>query len=98
MIGCSIAASRSNRLHCANLAFLSRRPTAKEVALDAFLGRRIRFTDMASVVSRTLDRLSGDTSLPTLGPDRDTPGLDDVLEADRIARLRAADVVERMRE
>ncbi|WP_037279478.1 1-deoxy-D-xylulose-5-phosphate reductoisomerase [Rubellimicrobium mesophilum] len=71
---------------------------AKEVALDAFLARSIRFTDMASVVSRTLDRLSGDTTLPILGPDSAMPGLEDVLEADRIARRRAAEVVERMRE
>jgi 1-deoxy-D-xylulose-5-phosphate reductoisomerase len=71
---------------------------AKEVALDAFLARRVRFTDMASVVSRTLDRLSGDTTLPKLSPDRDIAGLDDVLEADRIARLRAAEVVERIKE
>ena len=71
---------------------------AKEVALDAFLARRVRFTDMASVVSRTLDRVSGDTTLPKLGPDRDIPGLEDVLEADRIARLRATEVVERIKE
>jgi 1-deoxy-D-xylulose-5-phosphate reductoisomerase len=71
---------------------------AKETALDAFLARRIRFTDMASVVTRTLDGLSGDATLPSLGPDRATPGLEDVLEADRIARRRAGEVIARMRE
>jgi 1-deoxy-D-xylulose-5-phosphate reductoisomerase len=71
---------------------------AKEAALDAFLARAIRFTEMASVVSRTLDRLSGDTTLPILGPDRATPDLEDVLEADRIARLRAAEIVAQMKE
>ena len=69
---------------------------AKEVALDAFLARAIGFTDMASVVSRTLDRLTGDATLPTLSPSHATPGLEDVLEADRIARLRAGEVVESM--
>jgi 1-deoxy-D-xylulose-5-phosphate reductoisomerase len=71
---------------------------AKETALDAFLSGAIRFTDMASVVSRTLDSLSGDAALPSLGPDRATPGLETILEADRIARRRAGEVIERLKE
>jgi 1-deoxy-D-xylulose-5-phosphate reductoisomerase len=66
---------------------------AKEEALDAFLARRIRFTEMAEVVERTLDLLSGDPGMPCLGPDGATPSLDDVLESDRLARRRAAGVV-----
>ena len=71
---------------------------AKETALDAFLARAICFTDMASVVSRTLDGLSGGATLPSLGPDRAAPGLEDILEADRIARRRAGEVIERLKE
>jgi 1-deoxy-D-xylulose-5-phosphate reductoisomerase len=66
---------------------------AKEEALDAFLARRIRFTEMAEVVERTLDNLSGDPGMPCLGPDGAMPSLDDVLESDRLARRRAAGVV-----
>jgi 1-deoxy-D-xylulose-5-phosphate reductoisomerase len=66
---------------------------AKEAALDAFLRRSIGFTDMATVVTRTLDRLSGDGTLPCLSPDGASPVLEDVLEADRLGRLRAGEIV-----
>ena len=69
---------------------------AKEEALDAFLSRRIRFTEMAEVVGRTLDLLSGDAGLPRLGPDCAPASLEDVLETDRLAHRRAAEVVARM--
>ncbi|MBP1804251.1 1-deoxy-D-xylulose-5-phosphate reductoisomerase [Rubellimicrobium aerolatum] len=66
---------------------------AKEVALDAFLARRLGFTDMATVVTRALDRLAGDDAMPRLSSGDAVPGLGDVLEADRIARLRAGEAV-----
>ena len=69
---------------------------AKEEALDAFLSRRIRFTEMAEVVGRTLDLLSGDPGLPRIGPDCAPASLEDVLETDRLAHRRAAEVVARM--
>ncbi len=59
---------------------------AKERALDAFIARQIGFMDMAVIVERVLDTLSSDGGLRV-----DTPGLDDVLEVDRLARIRAAE-------
>jgi 1-deoxy-D-xylulose-5-phosphate reductoisomerase len=70
---------------------------AKEEALDAFLARRIRFTDMARVVEKSLDALSGERRLPCLGPDPATPAVEDILEADRLGRRGAAEAVEQMR-
>jgi 1-deoxy-D-xylulose-5-phosphate reductoisomerase len=70
---------------------------AKEAALDAFLTGEIRFTEMAEVVTRVLDALSGDSGLPHLSPLDDTPGLQDVMEADRLSRERAVEVVARMK-
>jgi 1-deoxy-D-xylulose-5-phosphate reductoisomerase len=70
---------------------------AKEEALDAFLARRIRFTDMARVVEKSLDALSGERSLPCLGADPATPAVEDILEADRLGRRGAAEAVEQMR-
>ncbi|QPM89504.1 1-deoxy-D-xylulose-5-phosphate reductoisomerase [Pseudooceanicola algae] len=61
---------------------------AKEVALDAFLDRRIGFTDMVPLVSRVLDRL-----------DRDSGALDaewcleHVLAADQMARSYASEAL-----
>jgi 1-deoxy-D-xylulose-5-phosphate reductoisomerase len=66
---------------------------AKEAALDAFLERTIRFTDMAPVVTRTLDRLAGDAEMPRLSPHHATPSLEEVLEVDRLARNRAGEIV-----
>ncbi len=69
---------------------------AKEAALDAFCARAIRFTDMATVVTRVLDLLPGEAGLPRLGAGGAAPGLEEVLEADRLARLRAGEVVTAM--
>ena len=64
---------------------------AKEVALDGFLEGRIGFMDMATVVEDTLDRLSAD---PGLGNDAMT--LEDVKSMDHLARVRAAEAIQRM--
>ncbi len=56
---------------------------AKESALDAFLDGRIRFTDMAGVVARTIEIMS----VEGLGNAAIT--LDSVREADQMARRRA---------
>jgi 1-deoxy-D-xylulose-5-phosphate reductoisomerase len=66
---------------------------AKETALDAFLARRLRFTDMAVVVTRTLDALSGSGDLPCLAPEDAGTGLEAVLEADRLGRRGAGEVI-----
>ncbi len=58
---------------------------AKEAALDAFIAGRIRFTDMAPVVERVLERISGGEGL---GKAADS--LDMVLEMDGRARRMAA--------
>ncbi len=62
---------------------------AKETALDGFISGRIRFTDMADVVSEVLGR------------DKDTDGLidaamtlDNVVRADHLARMAATAVIE----
>lgn len=59
---------------------------AKESALDAFIAGRIRFTDMAVVVERVLDRLSGSSGLG-----KAPSNLDMVLDIDGQARRVAAD-------
>ena len=57
---------------------------ANEVAVAAFLGGQIAFTDISLVVAQTLDR-----DLPA------APGcLDDVLAVDAEARARAATMLE----
>ncbi len=56
---------------------------AKEAALDLFLDRRIRFTDMAPIVAKTLARMDATGCL-----DAPTPALDMILDTD----LRARDV------
>ena len=61
---------------------------AKEAALDAFIGGRLRFTEMAGLVERVLDRLSGEGGLGK-APD----SLDMVLDTDRLARRAAADLL-----
>jgi 1-deoxy-D-xylulose-5-phosphate reductoisomerase len=63
---------------------------AKEIALDAFLARRIAFPAMAAVVEEVLDRLSAETSLQ-IAADR----LENVLAMDHLARQRAAEAVAR---
>lgn len=61
---------------------------AKEVAMDAFIDRRIGFLDMARVVEAALTKMSADG----LGSARIT--LDSVTEADHLARIRAAEAIE----
>jgi 1-deoxy-D-xylulose-5-phosphate reductoisomerase len=56
---------------------------ANEVAVDAFLERRIGFMDIASTVDAVLGRL----------PNRTPSGLDDVLDADAQARRAAHDFI-----
>ena len=59
---------------------------ANEVAVEAFLKGIVSFTGMAKVVESALEALAG----------RSATTLDEVLEADRAARKRAAAEVERM--
>ncbi|CAN7323595.1 1-deoxy-D-xylulose-5-phosphate reductoisomerase [Trinickia sp. LjRoot230] len=56
---------------------------ANEVAVDAFLARRIGFMDIAQTVSAVLDAI----------PNRRPDGLDDVLEADASARRAARELI-----
>jgi len=60
---------------------------AKEVAMDAFLARRIGFLDMARVVEATLAKMSGER----LGSAQIT--LDSVTGADHLARKRAEEAI-----
>lgn len=60
---------------------------AKERALDAFIAGQIGFLQMAAVVSATLDKMSSGGGLQI----RDMT-LDDVLEADRLARIYAGEI------
>ncbi len=61
---------------------------AKEVALDAFLDLRIRFTDMAAVVEDTL------TAMSSQRHSKAGITLDTVLQTDQMARTRAAEAIE----
>jgi 1-deoxy-D-xylulose-5-phosphate reductoisomerase len=61
---------------------------AKEAALDAFLARQIRFTQMAEVVETVLDRLSRDECLGNAGL-----SLENVQKVDHLARQEAARAV-----
>jgi 1-deoxy-D-xylulose-5-phosphate reductoisomerase len=58
---------------------------ANEVAVDAFLGGRVRFVEIPRVISRTLERHASESAA----------SLDELLEADRRARTTAAEIVER---
>ena len=64
---------------------------AKERALDLFLAGRIGFMDMARVVEATLDRLSGECALT-----RDPQSLEDVMQMDDLARIRAEETAARL--
>ncbi|GIU87275.1 MAG: hypothetical protein KatS3mg009_1790 [Acidimicrobiia bacterium] len=57
---------------------------ANEVAVEAFLAGRVRWTDIAGIVTEVLDRGTGNAD-----------EVADVLEADRVARERAVAAVER---
>ncbi|MEM9249169.1 MAG: 1-deoxy-D-xylulose-5-phosphate reductoisomerase [Pseudomonadota bacterium] len=59
---------------------------AKETALDSFLARQIRFTDMGPVVERVLERMGTEGALKC-----DALSLDAVTHADHLARKRAAE-------
>ncbi|MFN7224514.1 MAG: 1-deoxy-D-xylulose-5-phosphate reductoisomerase [Paracoccaceae bacterium] len=59
---------------------------AKEIALDHFLAGRIGFMDMAAVVETTLARLLSDLRLET-----DVMTLEDIQQADHLARIRAGE-------
>ena len=61
---------------------------AKERALDAFIEKRIGFLDMAQVVERVLDRVSS-----TTGHIDAEFTLDNILEADHLARVRADEII-----
>jgi len=65
---------------------------AKERALDAFIGAEIAFTEMAPVVEATMDRISSRDGLQNV-----QLALDTVLEADRLARIRASEVIRETR-
>ena len=56
---------------------------AKEAALDGFLDGRIGFTDMARIVGRVIENMSGE------GLGNAEISLDSVREADQMARIRA---------
>ena len=60
---------------------------AKEEALDLFIARAIRFTDMAPLVADTLERMDAQGCL-----DAGTPNLDMVLQTDLQARRIARDL------
>ena len=57
---------------------------AKERALDHFIAEKIRFTDMAPIVERVLDRMAGQTHLSQTGPT-----LDEIDIVDQLARAEA---------
>jgi len=61
---------------------------AKEEALTAFIAGRIGFTAMSVVVARVMDRMS-----PETGPAGAAMTLDTVLGADRLARIRAGEII-----
>ena len=58
---------------------------ANEIAVESFLGKRIKFTDLPIVISEVLSRHQSITS----------PTLDDVLEADRWARQEVNYLIDR---
>ncbi|MGR3320728.1 MAG: 1-deoxy-D-xylulose-5-phosphate reductoisomerase, partial [Pseudooceanicola sp.] len=62
---------------------------AKERALDAFIGGELRFTGMADAVAAALDRAERETGLI----DAEIT-LDNIREADRLARNWAADYID----
>ncbi len=65
---------------------------AKEQALDAFLAREIRFTDMAVVVEEVLHAMDRENALKC-----DRMRLEDVIETDHVARIRAAEAASRIK-
>ncbi|MDQ2068017.1 1-deoxy-D-xylulose-5-phosphate reductoisomerase [Xinfangfangia sp. CPCC 101601] len=66
---------------------------AKEIALDGFLAGRLGFMQMADVVETTLERLTAAGDLRGSGLGNDVMTLEDVLEMDHLARIRAAEAI-----
>lgn len=66
---------------------------AKEVALDHFIAGTLGFMQMAAVVETTLSRLAGEIALTCAAST-----LDDVLGADHLARIRAAEAAATLRK
>ena len=66
---------------------------AKEVALDHFIAGSLGFMQMAAVVETTLSRLAGEIALTSAAST-----LDDVLAADHLARIRAAEAAATLRK
>lgn len=64
---------------------------AKERALDAFIAGEIGFLDMARVVSDTLDKMSSGEGLQNA-----SITLDNVVETDRLARIRAGEAISQL--
>ncbi len=62
---------------------------AKEKALDAFIARRIGFTEMAQVVEAVLDKMSSENGLENAIFE-----IDAVLDVDRLARIRAGELID----
>lgn len=65
---------------------------AKEIALDQFIAGGLGFMQMAALVEATLDALSAD---PRLG--NAATSLEDVLQMDHLARVRAAELAAKIR-
>lgn len=61
---------------------------AKEVALDGFIAGKLKFTEMAGVVSRTLDKMSAQPGLQNA-----QFTLDNVLETDKVSRMYATEII-----
>ena len=57
---------------------------ANEIAVEAFLDKNIRFTDIATVIEKTLERCGND----------DVHAIDTLLQADAAARLSASELVQ----
>ncbi len=64
---------------------------AKETALDGFIDGRIGFMDMAPVVAATIDKISANEGLQNAAIN-----LDNVLEIDALARVRASEAIEKL--
>jgi 1-deoxy-D-xylulose-5-phosphate reductoisomerase len=65
---------------------------AKEVALDHFIAGGLGFMQMAEVVEAVLTQLGGEIALS-----KPAASLEDVLAADHLARIRAAEAVKRIK-
>ena len=64
---------------------------AKEVALDAFIDRKIGFLMMADVVRRVLEAVFDGPNMPL-----SEPSLENILQMDQIGRLEAETKIQRV--